>query len=96
MEAIKSAYPRFKPELHKSKAKFRNVDKIKSPNKLQLKLIPEYNNEYDKRKYLPKLEVSESIAPFLNIESNTSGSFAYTIRAIKSLVEKKESADNNG
>lgn len=83
LNAVKMAYPRLKPEHYISKADFRNVDTITKPNKTLLKILPEYND----REHLPKLEVSESIAPHLNFENNSSISFNQTISAIRKLVE---------
>ena len=80
--AINKGYPRFKPESFKNKSDFRNVDKITNPNIYLLKIIPEFS----KRSTLPKLEVSETIAPFLNISDNKSVSFIHTINAIKKLI----------
>jgi len=82
LKAIESAYSRFKPENFINKADFRNVDRITQPNVYLLKIIPEYNN----RETLPKLEVSQTIAPFLNLETNRSTSFNCTIAAIKTLA----------
>ena len=61
-EAIKKAFPRFKPEQYRSKRNIRNVDKITNPSKYLLKIIPDYTNN----KKLPKLAVSENIAGFLD------------------------------
>ena len=82
LEAIRKAYPRFKPEQYKDKANLRNVDKITAPDKYLLKIIPEYYN----KDTLPKLEVSETITPFLDINNNNSSSFNNTISAIMKLV----------
>lgn len=83
LKAVSSAYPRLKPEQYQSKSDFKNVDKITNPNKYLLKIIPEYT----KRTVLPKLESSERIAPFLNLENNSSDSFKHTVSAIRKLVE---------
>lgn len=80
--AVELAYPRFKPQQHQNKADFRNVDNITNPNEYLLKIIPEYSN----RSTLPKLEVSETIAPFLDFNRNTSISFKQTISAITKLI----------
>jgi hypothetical protein len=80
--AVQSAYPRLKPDQHQNKADFRNVDRIANPNKYLLKILPEYAN----RDNLPKLEVSESIAPFLDFDRNTSSSFNHTVSAIRRLI----------
>ena len=83
LPAIKLAYPRFKPEQYAGKANMRNVDKLMSPNKYLLKIIP----ELDGMNYLPKLEVSNNISPFLNLNSNTSLSFNQTLTAISKLAD---------
>jgi hypothetical protein len=82
LEAVEKAYPRFKAAQHIGKADLREVDKIVAPNKFLLKIIPEYAG----RDNLPKLETSDNIAPFMNIESNSSQSFNHTIGAIKNLI----------
>lgn len=83
LTAVKLAYPRFKPEQHQGKADFRNVDLITNANHHLLKIIPEYSNW----ETLPKLQVSENISPFLNLDKNTSTSFNNTIKAIRLLTE---------
>ncbi|MCC7430843.1 DUF4276 family protein [bacterium] len=82
LNAVKNAFPRFKPENYQPKSKFRNVDKIEQPNKFLLKIIPEYKG----RKSLPKLEVSRNIAPFLELGTNKSVSFNNFVSGIKKLV----------
>jgi hypothetical protein len=83
LDAIKLAYPRFKPEHHQSKAEFRNVDNITQPNKLLLRIIPEYAD----RETLPKLETSENISRHMDISRNNSQSFNNTISAIRRLTQ---------
>ncbi|AEI50529.1 DUF4276 family protein [Runella slithyformis] len=83
LNAVSMAYPRLKPEHYQTKANFKNVDKITSPNQLLLKIIPEYKN----RNTLPKLEASERIAPYLDLEINNSTSFIHTLEAIKKLTQ---------
>lgn len=82
MNAIESAYPKFKADQHINKAEFREVDKIQSPSRQLLNIIPDFS----KSEYLPKLEVSECISPFLQIDNNKSVSFNHTITAIKKLA----------
>jgi hypothetical protein len=82
LKAIKKAYPRFSPEHYQHKADIRNVDNIVSPNKYLLKIIPEFKSQTT----LPKLEVADSIAPHLGIESNQSKSFNQMVNAIKELL----------
>lgn len=84
LDAIKNAYPRLRPENYSGKADLRNVDEIMNPAEYLLKIIPEYSS----RHFLPKIEVSESIAPFLNFENNTSVSFNQTISAIRKLASE--------
>ncbi len=83
MNAIENAYPRFKAENYKNKSKYRNVDKIVSPNLEVLKIIPEYNPF----KRLPKIEAAIRISPFLELDGNKSSSFNNTIKAIKFLTQ---------
>jgi hypothetical protein len=87
MNAIENAFPRFKSENYKNKSYYRNVDKIFSPNLEVLKIIPEYK-QY---KRLPKIEVAKRISPFLELEGNKSSSFNNTIKAIKFLLNHKDS-----
>jgi len=79
MDAIEQAYPRFKASHYVNKAEYRNVDKIQTPNKQLLKLIPEYSN----RLTLPKLETSANIAQHMDLDGNTSESFNHTIRILR-------------
>lgn len=83
LAAIKLAYPRFKPEQHQEKADLRDVDLITNANHYLLKIIPEYTSW----ETLPKLQVSENISPFLDLDKNTSVSFNNTIKAIRLLTQ---------
>ena len=82
LNAISQAYPRVKPQHHINKANFRNVDVIQNANEFLLAIIPEYN----KRESLPKLEVAESIAPYLDIKNNMSTSFKHFISGVEKLL----------
>jgi hypothetical protein len=82
LKAIKRAYPRFKPENYQHQARFRQVDNIENPNAFLLSIIPEYQG----RKWLPKLEVSEKISPCLDLSNNHSTSFNHTVTGIKKLI----------
>jgi len=82
LKAVESAFPRFKASQFENKSKYRNVDKISKPSAELLRLIPEFNN----KRFLPKLEVSEKIAIHMNPENNKSKSFSHTITAIKKLT----------
>jgi len=84
LNAIKTVFPRFKPEAYRNKADLRNVDKVVSPNEYLLKIIPEYNG----RTYLPKLETAEKISPFLDLDNNNSTSFNNSISGIRKLVKQ--------
>jgi hypothetical protein len=80
--AIEQAFPRFKSVSLKGRAQIRDVDKIKGkPSDFLLRNIPEYKD----REKLPKLVFSKKIAPFMDINNNTSPSFNHTINAIKLL-----------
>ncbi len=83
MNAMEKAYPRFKAEQYVNKKGYRNIDKIEKPSKHILKLIPELS----KQESLPKLEVSQSIAKYLDVNNNNSVSFRHTIDAIKKLTQ---------
>jgi hypothetical protein len=82
LKAIESAFPRFRASQFEHKSRYRDVDNITKPSAELLKLIPEYS----KRKFLPKLEISEKIAEYMNPESNKSKSFINTIAAIKKMA----------
>jgi Domain of unknown function (DUF4276) len=82
LDAVNKAYPRFKPSNYSGRADLRHVDKIVSPNKFLLRIIPEYS----KRETLPKLEASSKIAPYLDIGNNKSESFNQTVNAIRQLT----------
>ncbi len=82
LKAIECAFPRFSAAQFENKSRFRKVDNITKPSADLLKLIPEFSN----RKFLPKLEVSEKIAEFMNPDINKSKSFIHTIAAIKKLT----------
>jgi hypothetical protein len=86
LSAIEKAFPRFKSASFSQKAQMIDVDKIKGkPTDFLLRIIPEFKD----RKKLPKLEFSKKIAPFLNIDNNTSVSFNHTINAIKQLCKNQ-------
>ncbi len=82
LNAIRKAFPRFRPDQYVHKSDFRNVDNITNPDKYLLRIIPEFK----KRSSLPKLQVSEAIAPHLDIRKNMSKSFNHTVQAISSLI----------
>jgi len=83
MEAIEKAYPRFKLGHYINKAEYRNVDRIHYANKQLLRIIPEFSG----RESLPKLEVSENISQYMEIEKNKSISFIHTIKAIQKFAK---------
>jgi len=84
LPAIEKAFPRFRSVLFAGKTKLRNVDIIKGkPSDFLLRIIPEFKD----RKKIPKLEFSKKIAPFLDINNNTSPSFNHAINAIKQLCD---------
>ena len=82
MQAIKLAYPRFRPEHYEKKERYRDVDKIVKPNIQLLKIVPELKN----KKTLPKLDTANLISKHININANTSVSFNHTISVIKKLM----------
>jgi len=82
LSAIEKAYPRFRSMLFAKKTQIRDVDKIKGkPSDFLLRIIPEYKD----REKLPKLEFSKKVAPFMDIDNNSSPSFNHTIDAIRKL-----------
>jgi hypothetical protein len=82
IQAIEKAFPGFKMQQYAGKSELRNVDGLSKPSHHLLRMIPEYSN----RERLPKLDASQKIAPYLDIEHNRSVSFNQTISAIKKLV----------
>jgi hypothetical protein len=80
--AVNKAYPRVKPNHYVSKSDFRNVDLIQNAHGFLLTIIPEYSG----RTSLPKIEVAENVAPFLNIHQNTSRSFKCFVSGIDKLL----------
>lgn len=82
LKAVSHAYPRVKPQHYVNKADFRNVDAIQNTNEFLLAIIPEYGDRIS----LPKLEVAESIAPYLYLENNSSESFNQFISGIEKLL----------
>ena len=81
-EAIGKAYPRFKPSLYSSKARFRDVDAIPHSASAILKIVPELFG----RKHLPKIEFSGKVSEFLTVDRNRSVSFGHMVSAIRELT----------
>ncbi|MDR0834257.1 MAG: DUF4276 family protein [Candidatus Symbiothrix sp.] len=84
LQAIEKAFPRFKRHQYAGRIDFRDVDRIDKPSDYLLRIVPEYL----KRESLPKLEFSQKIAPYLDIENNLSTSFNQTIQAIRKIINK--------
>jgi len=82
MIAIENAYHRFKSDQYINKKNYRDVDLIKYPSKVLLKIIPEYSG----RDKLPKLEVSKKISRHLLIDRNTSTSFKFFIEGVQKIT----------
>lgn len=82
LSAVSQAYPRVKPKAHNNKADFRNVDTIQNASEFLMAIIPEYKN----RESLPKLEISESIAPHLDLKNNSSTSFKHFVSGVEKLL----------
>ncbi len=82
MNAIKQAYPRFKPEQYATRADFKDVDLLHRPDEWLLRIIPEYSG----METLSKVANSENIAPFMDLEHNSSVSFNNTISGIRKLI----------
>ncbi len=86
VEAIRSAYPKVKENLDKSR-NYRNPDEIKGGTCEALERVLASKGYYAKG-YMPKTEVARNISQFLNIDSNTSKSFEVFRDGIKLLVGK--------
>lgn len=82
MDAIEKAFPRFKAKHYKNKNLYRNVDNITNAPQILRQIIPEYKNTI----FLPKIETSRKIAPYLNIDRNSSQSFKHFILGVKKLI----------
>ena len=82
LSALEAIFPRVRPEKYRGTQKFRNVDDIKKPSMMLLSIIPDYKG----RTYLPKLELSQKIAPVLHHENNSSVSFRHVVSGIKKLI----------
>ena len=82
MEAIAKAYPRFKPEQYQHKADFRNVDLITDAPERLLRIIPELKST----KSLPKITFAIKVAPYMNMDANTSVSFKHFVTAVRQLT----------
>ena len=75
-KAIQLAYPKFKGDLYKNRAKYRNPDLCNASYELR-KILPEFQ----------KVSSAKKIAPFLNINNNRSESFNQTISGILKFFE---------
>jgi hypothetical protein len=82
LQAIEMAYPRSKATKYRNKSELRNVDTLPHPSQYLKKIIP----DFAKLPYLPKREVAQKIAPYLNLERNKSVSFSWTVKAIQQLA----------
>jgi hypothetical protein len=82
MEAIAKAYPRFKPEQYKHKADFREVDIIADAPDRLLRMIPELKQN----RSLPKIAFASNVAPHMDTDANTSGSFKQFVAAVRQLT----------
>ncbi len=86
MIAIQQAYPRFDASRHQNSSKFRDIDKIQSPNVRLKEIIPDYQSLDN----FPKNETAERISPFLSLDNNfalnKSLSFKNTMQAIQKLI----------
>lgn len=83
LDAIKQAFPRFNKSKYEQKADFKNVDSIQNASILLKNIIPEYSMY----KYLPKIECSENISRFLDVNKNKSESFNQFVKGVKRLIE---------
>lgn len=76
MEAIKSAYPKFKPEKYKNRSKFRNPDNLNAFLEIK-KILP----------FFQKVEGARNISPYINTSNNKSASFLHFIGGITKFIE---------
>ena len=77
MQAIQHVFPRFKPEQHKNKAKFRNPDACINPKRELKSIVGEY----------PQIQTAKQIAKHFDIEANKSTSFNYFISGLLRFLE---------
>lgn len=71
LQAIKKAFPRFKPESYINKSLFRDVDRIVNPSDKLFDIISASTGEI----VVSKRILSSRISPYLDIERNRSNSF---------------------
>lgn len=77
--AVESAFPNKKLRMLATKAKYRIPDAMRSPAKELEKLIPEYQ----------KVGGARAIAPFLDLERNTSSSFQVFVTGVQRLLAEQ-------
>ncbi len=78
MEAIKAAYPSFKPEKYKNKSKFRNPDWCNAAEELG-KILPQFQ----------KREASNNIPLYFDLSRNASPSFNHFLSGLKRILEQQ-------
>ena len=81
MEAIERAYPHFRANRYKNKAKFRNPDSCNAKDELR-KILPE----------LQQIGSAQAIAPHLNTSANSSDSFKQFVQGLSSFLQQFEDA----
>ena len=77
LEAVSAAYGKNLVSL-KEKKKYRDPDRIENPKQDLKKFIPT----------MGQIEGARKIAPFMNIDKNSSHSFQVFVKGVKSLCEK--------
>ncbi len=86
LHALERAYPRFRADHHLNKKNYRDVDSLMNAESLLLDIIPEYKG----RQHLPKIETAAKIAPYLDIEQNTSTSFRHFVSGMQKLLTQSK------
>ena len=81
LDAVEKAFPRFKADQYKWKAKFRDPDAIVRPSKHLEKIVKGFS----------KGKAARTVPQYMDIGNNTSGSFNHTITGIQNLVATQTS-----
>ncbi len=76
MDAIEQAYPRFRASNYRNKAKYRNPDALANAKEELKKILPE----------LAQISTAQKIAPFMNLEQNSSSSFNHFLNGLRNFV----------
>ncbi|MDR0894921.1 MAG: DUF4276 family protein [Prevotellaceae bacterium] len=79
MDAVQQAFPAFKVAAHKNKAKFRNPESCNAKDELR-KIVPVYQ----------EMDAARRIAPYIDIEHNTSMSFRQFRIGLQKMIKTIE------